>query len=644
MGIVLLGKDPKIGRMVALKVIHHSNFTDSDHEADTIRRFHLEARAAGKLSHPNIVTVYDVGDQDEVSYIAMEFVEGRDLAAILKDEGKLPYQDATRAIVQVAHALSYSHDHGIIHRDVKPGNIMIDKAGAVKITDFGLARLQEADSITKAGHTVGSPLYMSPEQIQSGDIDYRSDIFSMGVVYYETLTGVRPFEGDILSDLIGKIIDEEPASATTLDPSLPPRVNIILRKMMAKSPRDRYQTAGAAARDMQNLLALPNPFKSMTESDAQLTTQYPGELTPLAPFRRRVRPKPATARKLLLAAALGALVGLGGVFLGGSGPALHARDALQRAADSVREILSSPAPPAPSPAQPPPSAQDEIKPARISIRSSIEGMALIDGKEVGKTPLINLSLEKGDHTAEIRAEGYQPWTRSMTVAGGDTLDFEASLSLAQGSLAIHSDPPGARVSVDGTGWGTAPVVVTGLAVGVHKAVLEMDGRLSWSQDVSIRPGNGEDISATLLPAARLKIKAPAGAMVKIDGKDAGTGNVEASVAPGTRHVEVSKAGAKTWTGAAEARAGEETELDVALAPAGFGSIKVSAAPWAEIYVNGARSGTTPKTIANIPAGQVTVRLVNPGYKPYSAKIIIEPGKQARLQHTFTGDEAAVPVR
>ncbi|MDH5757308.1 MAG: serine/threonine protein kinase, partial [Nitrospinota bacterium] len=163
MGTVLLGRDPRIDRKVALKVIQHKNFADPDHEEETIKRFHQEAKAAGKLSHPNIVTVFDVGDENDVSYIAMEYVQGRDLSEIIKERGRLSFQEATSVIVQVAMALSYSHDHGIIHRDIKPGNIMIDKDGVVKITDFGLARLQEAESITKAGHTVGSPLYMSPE-------------------------------------------------------------------------------------------------------------------------------------------------------------------------------------------------------------------------------------------------------------------------------------------------------------------------------------------------------------------------------------------------------------------------------------------------------------------------------------------------
>ncbi|MDH5511133.1 MAG: PEGA domain-containing protein [Nitrospinota bacterium] len=694
MGIVLLGKDPRIDRLVALKVIHHKNFADPDHEAETVKRFHMEAKAAGKLSHHNIVTVYDVGDQDDVSYIAMELVEGRDLSSIIKERGRLSFQEATSVIVQVAMALSYSHDHGIIHRDIKPGNIMIDKAGVVKITDFGLARLQEAEAITKAGHTVGSPLYMSPEQLQSGDIDFRSDIFSMGVVYYELLTGIRPFEGDSMSEVIDRIMDEEPLSVTTQVEGLPPRVNTILARMLAKSPRNRYQTAGAAARDVKNLLALPDPFKSMTESDARLTTHFPGEMTPLQPFKKKVRPKPPTLRNLALAVILGALVALFGILvLGGeSDRTLRTKDALNKMGDEIREVFSparpvqeqasqpdethmatqrpeteqpqpgqpepaQPEPAQPEPAQPQPAvpvtsdpapepkplpgplAPPEVKPGKIILRSDVEGTVFIDGVEAGKTPVIDYPVQKGDHTMEIRAEGYQLWKRSVKVIGGETLDFEASLTLAEGVLLVLSDPPGATVIFQDQPKGATPVIITGLPLGIYQVRLEKNGYFPVTEQVRLHKHSGEKVTGVLSRGARLTVTSDEGAMVTIDGKKAGTGTVEVLLPGGPHEVEVSMEGRKTVRKKVETVIGKQTRVDVRPEKIKFGSIRISAAPWARIYLNGKRYGTTPRTLTGIPTGYVEVKLVNPGYQPYVAKILIEPGERARLAHTFTEEEA-----
>ena len=691
MGTVLLGRDPRIDRKVALKVIQHKNFADPDHEEETIKRFHQEAKAAGKLSHPNIVTVFDVGDEDDVSYIAMEYVQGRDLSEIIKERGRLSFQEATSVIVQVAMALSYSHDHGIIHRDIKPGNIMIDKDGVVKITDFGLARLQEAESITKAGHTVGSPLYMSPEQLQSGDIDYRSDIFSMGVVYYELLTGVRPFQGENISELIDQIIDEEPLSVTTLAPDLPPRVNTILGRMLAKSPRGRYQTAGAAARDVRNLQALPDPFKTMTESDARLTTHYPGELTPLQPFKKKVRPSPPTLQRLALAVLLGVLAGLVGLLtLGGeSDRALRAKDTLTKVVDGVKDRITPAAPapettpitpeapsaPLPVKAPPPqapifgplsedtpsetkpganqepaptepapqpkllPLAPPEIKPGMIFLRSDVVGNALIDGVDAGKTPIADYPVEKGKHTLEIKAEGYQPWVRIVQVVGGETLDFEASLTLAEGAMLVVSDPPGAQVFIDDQPKGDTPLVVTGLELGVHKIRLSKEGYFPFTESARLQKGSGEKVSGVLSQGARLVVAVPEGAQVLIDGKATGKGSVDTILTEGSHEVVVSQEGYNTETRSVQTSVGKETRLDVVLERKGYGSLRISAAPWANIYINGRKFGTTPRTITRIKTGYVTVKLVNPGYQPYVVQILIEPGQRARVAHTFMDEEA-----
>ncbi|MDH4184858.1 MAG: PEGA domain-containing protein, partial [Nitrospinota bacterium] len=599
-------------------------------------------------------------DQDDVSFIAMEFVEGKDLSAIIKEHTRLHFHQATDIAAQIASALSYSHDHGIIHRDIKPGNIMLDKTGVVKITDFGLARLQEAESITKAGHTVGSPLYMSPEQIQSGDIDYRSDIFSLGVVYYEMLTGVRPFEGESMSQVIEKITELEPPFATTITEDLPPRVDTILRKMMAKSPRDRYQTAGAAGRDLKNLLSLPDPFKSMTESDAQLTTHYPGDLTPLTPFKKRVREKQPSVTKLGLAMILGAIFGLMGILHagGGSEGALRARDAINRTIEWTMGAGSpgpnpTPAPiPAPSPAPPPeptppPEAPEPPAPPQpeygdVSIVSAVGGDVFLDGEKIGPAPISGFQVAPGDHVLELRAEGYQSWSRNIAVTGGARLDFEAAPALAEGSLLAESDPAGAEVFIDGQSLGVTPVMITGLTPGTRSARMELEGYLPWNGQARMAEGKGAKISAIMALAAKLKVAAPDGALVKIGGKEAGHGKVEATLAPGTHVVEVSLAGYLRREQKVELKPGQSLELEISLESAGYGSLKITATPWAEIYINGVRTGATPRTVPKIQAGVVEVKLVNPGYNPFVIKVRVSPEKQARVTHTFRPEEAVSP--
>jgi len=246
MAHVYEAQDELIGRTVALKVLVLPSIISESERLDMVRRFEREARSAGKLSHPNIVTIYEVGSANGLHYIAMEFMHGKTARQVLNEEGKLPPDRVLNIVKQVASALDYAHARGVIHRDVKPDNIALLEDGIVKLTDFGIARLANDLVRTQAGIMVGSPAYMSPEQIVGDEIDGRSDVFSLGVTTYELLTGSKPFDASTITAVMHKIIYEQPAPAAELSPA----VERVLRKAMEKEPAKRYQSARAFAEDL----------------------------------------------------------------------------------------------------------------------------------------------------------------------------------------------------------------------------------------------------------------------------------------------------------------------------------------------------------------------------------------------------------
>ncbi|MHB9102747.1 MAG: serine/threonine protein kinase [Sulfuricella sp.] len=256
MGVVYKAVDPLIDRTVAIKTI---NLNLSREElADFEERFNREAKSAGRLNHPNIVTIYDVGRADHVAFMAMEYLEGRELKEIIASGEVLKPDRVAEIIAQIADALAFAHDHGVVHRDIKPANIMVLRNGSVKITDFGIAKMASG-SRTQIGIILGSPKYMSPEQIAGKPVDGRSDIFSLGVVLYELLTGQSAFGGEdcTLTTIMYRVLNEMPASPSDVNPSIPVAFNYIVARALAKAPENRYQSAREMANDLKH-------FKNLT--------------------------------------------------------------------------------------------------------------------------------------------------------------------------------------------------------------------------------------------------------------------------------------------------------------------------------------------------------------------------------------------
>ena len=314
MGIVYEGYDPMIKRSVALKTIRADQLAGENAET-VIARFRREAQAAGRLSHPNIVSIYDFGEEEGVWYIAMEFVNGRELKDYFQGNERFSTADIVRIMTKLLDALDYSHRQGVIHRDIKPANIILLPDGAVKVADFGIAHI-ETSNMTQVGTTLGTPAYMSPEQIMGLPVDGRSDLFSAGVILYQFLTGERPFSGTSTTTM-RKVLEENPLPPSRFNVQAPPAMDAVVRKALAKRAEDRYQTAGefaaalnaaahgeSATSDEPTVIA-PNPAVSPTAAAASsAATMIAPSTTPLlaTPSAQSAMPSAQPPRKSQTAA------------------------------------------------------------------------------------------------------------------------------------------------------------------------------------------------------------------------------------------------------------------------------------------------------------------------------------------------------
>lgn len=266
MGVVYEGFDPFIERTVAIKTIQKT-LIDQSGDQEVFSRFRREAQAAGRLAHPNIVSVHEYGEDDDIAFIAMELICGKELKGYFDAAQRFPLQDSVRIMLQLLDALDYSHARGVVHRDIKPSNIVITKDGQIKVVDFGIAKIESSD-LTQVGTVLGTPTYMSPEQFMGLVADRRSDIYSAGVILYQFLTGAKPFTGS-MATIMHKVLHQAPVPPSALDSEISKALDEVVGKAMAKNPDERFQTAAEFMQALKlaiNTAATPDTAISDTEA------------------------------------------------------------------------------------------------------------------------------------------------------------------------------------------------------------------------------------------------------------------------------------------------------------------------------------------------------------------------------------------
>lgn len=441
MGTVYRAHDPLLDRTVAIKTVGCAGMSREEAAAFE-ERFYCEARSAGRLNHPNIVTIHDVGRSDDLAYIAMEYLNGRSLREILDSSVVLPLDRCADIAAQIADGLAFAHANGVVHRDIKPANIMVFDNGPVKIADFGVAQMSSGVQ-TVAGAAFGSPKYMSPEQVMGQKVDGRSDIFSLGAVFYEMLVGRPPFTGEDLNAVLYQVLNGAPPLPSSFIPDLPHGFDRIVARALAKNPDKRYQSVAemaAALRKYRRIARQAEKERLLVSTTPPPPMPGPGDATTLLRAVKPAAPEklaaPRKSRLLSYGALLLVLIALA-IWL--------VVDAVRPPAMAVvpDRIVVPPPPLKPAPVEEAPAVQSEplavpepitsgavesaavealAASGRIRLAISPWGEVRVDGKMLGVSPPLNeIRLPAGKHRIEIRNGSFPPYRQSVDLAGDANL-------------------------------------------------------------------------------------------------------------------------------------------------------------------------------------------------------------------------------
>ncbi|MGD0500249.1 MAG: serine/threonine-protein kinase [Bryobacteraceae bacterium] len=559
MGVVYHAVDPNIGRPVAIKTIRLGGKPE---EQERMReRLFREARSAGLLSHPGIVTIYDVERQGDLAYIAMEYVDGPTLDHLMTPEAALPPERIFSVLAQTAAALDYAYQKGIVHRDIKPANIMIAADGTVKITDFGIAKITTSEQFTMTGAIVGTPHYMSPEQVQGQAVDGRSDQFSLAVMAFEMLTGEKPFTGEQITTVAYKIVAEEPLAPNRLNPTLAAPIESALRKGLAKKPDARFRTCQEFVESLEKACAASRGWKPMprgggaSEPTAAMTAGPVKPAMKVPPARLpRARDVTETAerrtrrRTSFLAFLLSFLVVAGLLALIGwqADPTLPQK--AQGLAQRIQTALGlGSAAPEPPPAAAETSAMPPAAPPSTVLAQPGPAATQEEAKPSPMPPPTPAPVEAPkSESAQPEPGGAGPAGR----ASGRLFDLPAARKPAGAGgahpVAVVSSPPGATAALDGR---TDAVCVTPCSLaatpGRHAIVITLPGYQSERRDVVVGSGAAELPAVVLraLSGSLMLTTVPAGATILVDGRKlAETTPTSISLPPGDHTVTVEKDG------------------------------------------------------------------------------------------------------
>jgi hypothetical protein len=666
MGVVYKAVDPVIGRTVAVKTIKLNEAGTGLSRPELLARFQTEARAAGLLTHPNIVVVFDAGEEDGLYYITMELVEGKSLQAMLDAGQAFPLPRTLRIMEQTCSALQFAHERNVVHRDIKPANLMLTADDSVKITDFGTAKILQFGTVQQTAHVMGTPSYMSPEQVKGRAVDGRSDIFSLGVMLYEMVTGEKPFPGQNITTVIYKIVNEAPVPPRQIDPSIHPGISAVVMRALEKEPEQRYQSCREMLEDLKNYRSIApggNPQstmgggspaatviaanaggRGMSGDDAAVSAVAhslnaraagPGQ-TPVVRRTGMIAPiQEPPKKKSLIGTILAAILLLGVIVYGANKirPVFEATRELHEAQvkggsqpPTATTTNSNPenssADPAANANEPENSAQQkdtvetpaETKPAGLKTEK-------IAPKKVEPTISVKAAQFKGRIEEVITEKGLSG--RARVQGSGNTLTLSGKLRPTEhaGLLSLLRNAPSDVRVIDHIEYDDAPVSSTGGGEEGAHPVPEL--------------GHGAIHVVTDVIGASAILRSQTGRVLSKCETPCSFNNLS----PAQYGLEVLKEGYQSVQTALLVKRGDVQDQKIKLESLAKGIFISSKPPGADVFINGAKqSGQTPVTLPLAP-GQYNLVLRLPGYEAYAGGIQIKDNIQTQLDVTLNEKSA-----
>ena len=591
MGVVYHAIDPNIGRPVAIKTIRLGEVSNTQERARLRERLFREARSAGILSHPGIVTIYDVEQQGDLAYIAMEFVDGPTLDEVLTGAQPIGREQLFAILGQTAVALDYAHQKGIVHRDVKPANVMLTEDGSVKITDFGIAKITASEQFTMTGTIVGTPHYMAPEQVQGQAVDGRADQFSLAVMAFEMLTGEKPFTGEQLTTVVYKIVAEDPPPVERLNTTLTGQIGAVLRKGLAKKPDARYRNCQDFVDALETACAGARNWRPMARGAGASEPTMVGATRPELPparsprrdsttmdtaRRRRIGFLPVMLAVLMAAGLIGLIAWQAAPWIAHNAPAKQAEPAPAAAPpDQAEKRPSAAGPPVAPAASAPAAAPGTTVPAAESPPAPGTEAA------AAKAPAAEAAAAKGPEAPPEKAAEPEPPPAPKPKVAVKPAEPEqepepqpvrrvpARPRSTVFEVLVPTNPPGATVTLDGRPETTckSPCSVQA-ALGRHRIAITMPGYQAESREVDVTgtPLEVPLVSLRQAGGTLMLTSVPPGAAVYINGRAWNQSTpAQISLAPGTYNVTVEKNG-KRASDRVEVRNGSTTYRKIPLEP------------------------------------------------------------------------------
>ena len=637
MGIVFKAIHIKLEKIFALKMITPGLVMNENF----LKRFQAEAKSLAKFEDPNIVRVYDLRSDDDRWFIVMEFVDGINLLEKIKRDGPFPWQEALPILEQMLSGISHAHASGIIHRDIKPNNIMITKDGTVKITDFGLAKDQTSGSSTLTVASGGTLYYMSPEHVKGFSFtDKRSDVYSVGMTFYEMLTGSVPFK-DINSDfdIREKIVRKEFEKPTTINPDIPDELESIIVKAIAKDPEERFQTA-------EEMLQAILDFEATVSKDIRNFSQ---------PVRKSENgsPKLKDSINILKAKILG-------------GDKINFKNVpwfrVTSLALGLLVIIIFVSLVVKSNGKSPAESKAEILPAHLSITSTPSlATVILDNDSIGLSPLKSYTLTPGQHSLRLTRNDYLPVDTTISPVSGNQLDLtfqliskitdsesiteqvaeknESTPNLEPTTVYIQSEPPGAEIWMNNKYRGSTPKKVTNLQPGDYRIKISKEGFEDATKKISL---NGKSKPELMIPltasTGNMQIATvPESANIILDGEKIPqlTPTNLKEIPVGEHQIEITKKGYASINRKLVVKKAETFDLKIELVKQ-MGSLGIQVRPWGSIYLDDKlqKSSSNIKYNLELPVNRYKLKVIHPTLGVWEKSIEIKPGETTELTVDF----------